>query len=184
MTKNAAEKDRQISPAGSAAAILEIIRDREDRPRSGKIQGVEYTSITRLPNTPSCMKGIIDLRGEITTIIDLEKRIRFFRKSKLPVENSSIIIPDEKLTKARTGILVDDVPVISTFGRGDVNSTSVQGAKKDSAILGIIKKKLKENAHRITGMIIWIDIRHLLVNINPDNHPLQRKSESTAFHTQ
>src|SRR5208337_4325884 len=36
---------------------------------------VEYTSITKLPNTPSYMKGIIDLRGEITTIIDLKERL-------------------------------------------------------------------------------------------------------------
>ena len=33
---------------------------------------VEYTTITKLPNVPAYIKGIIDLRGEITTIIDLK----------------------------------------------------------------------------------------------------------------
>ena len=45
---------------------------------------VEYTSITKLPNTPSYMKGIIDLRGEITTIIDLKERLNILEKSDLP----------------------------------------------------------------------------------------------------
>ena len=36
---------------------------------------VEYTSITKLPNVPDYVQGIIDLRGEITTIIDLKHRL-------------------------------------------------------------------------------------------------------------
>src|SRR5271157_968401 len=36
---------------------------------------VEYTTITKLPNVPAYVKGIIDLRGEITTIIDLKHRL-------------------------------------------------------------------------------------------------------------
>ena len=33
---------------------------------------VEYTRITHLPDTPPHIRDIIDLRGEITTIIDLK----------------------------------------------------------------------------------------------------------------
>jgi purine-binding chemotaxis protein CheW len=36
---------------------------------------VEYTTITKLPNVPAYVKGIIDLRGEITMIIDLKHRL-------------------------------------------------------------------------------------------------------------
>lgn len=126
---------------------------------------VEYTSITQLPNTPTYMKGIIDLRGEITTIIDLKERLNILEKSSQPIENSRIIVLDEKLTKAKTGILVDDVLAVSTFEQGDIDSTSASGAKEDAAILGIIKKKLKEKEQERNELIIWIDIRHLLADI-------------------
>ena len=126
---------------------------------------VEYTSITKLPNTPSYMKGIIDLRGEITTIIDLKERLNILEKSDLPIENSRIIVLDEKITRAKTGILVDDVLAVSTFEHGDIDSTSASGAKEDAAILGIIKKKIKEKEQERNELIIWIDIRHLLVDI-------------------
>jgi purine-binding chemotaxis protein CheW len=126
---------------------------------------VEYTSITQLPNTPSFMKGIIDLRGEITTIIDLKERLNIIEKSDQPVENSRIIVLDEKITKAKTGILVDDVLAVSTFERTDIDNTSASGGREDAAILGIIKKKIKEKEQERHELIIWIDIRHLLQDI-------------------
>jgi len=129
---------------------------------------VEYTTITQLPNTPSYMKGIIDLRGEITTIIDLKERLRIFEKSDQPVENSRIIVLDEKITKAKTGILVDDVLAVSTFERGDIDSTSASEGREDAAILGIIKKKIKEKEQERHELIIWIDIRHLLRDVGEE----------------
>jgi len=126
---------------------------------------VEYTTITELPNTPTYMKGIIDLRGEITTIIDLKERLNIDEKSTQPIENSRIIVLDEKITKAKTGILVDDVLAVSTFERGDIDSTSASSGHEDTAILGIIKKKIKEKEHESNELIIWIDIRHLLADI-------------------
>ena len=62
---------------------------------------VEYTTITKLPNTPSYMKGIIDLRGEITTIVDLKDRLHIQQETEVDEETSRIIVLDEKITKAR-----------------------------------------------------------------------------------
>jgi len=40
------------------------------------VREVSYlTPITRLPNTPHYVEGVIDLRGEVMPIIDLRKRI-------------------------------------------------------------------------------------------------------------
>jgi purine-binding chemotaxis protein CheW len=189
MTKAAGEKGDKISPSGSE----QVQTDGQAAPktaenRSGKLQVVEfllgrehyavdlfdvrevveYTSITQLPNTASYMKGIIDLRGEITTIIDLKERLNIVEKSSQPIENSRIIVLDEKITKAKTGILVDDVLAVSTFEHGDIDSTSASGAKEDAAILGIIKKKIREKEQERNELIIWIDIRHLLVDIGQE----------------
>jgi purine-binding chemotaxis protein CheW len=186
MTKTAGEKGEKISPAETEIITPEEhAAQRKNQHQAGKLQVVEfllgkehyaidlfdvrevveYTSITQLPNTPSYMKGIIDLRGEITTIIDLKERLNILEKSDLPIENSRIIVLDEKITKAKTGILVDDVLAVSTFERGDIDSTSASSAREDAAILGIIKKKIKEKEHEKNELIIWIDIRHLLVDI-------------------
>jgi purine-binding chemotaxis protein CheW len=123
---------------------------------------VEYTPITQLPNTASYKKGIIDLRGEITTIIDLKDRLHIPVDGSGKVEDGRFIVLDEKLTGVKTGILVDDVLAVSTFEQGDVDEASTAGAGDDDAILGIIKKKSKDRENEISELIIWIDIRQTL----------------------
>jgi purine-binding chemotaxis protein CheW len=123
---------------------------------------VEYTPITELPNTPSYMKGIIDLRGEITTIIDLKDRLHIPVKGNQKEEDGRIIVLDEKLTGVKTGILVDDVLAVSTFEKTDVDAASTAGAGDDEAILGIIKKKTKDKESEISELVIWIDIRQTM----------------------
>jgi purine-binding chemotaxis protein CheW len=189
MTKTAGEKGESISSAASGQAEpAGLAAPRKAENRSGKLQVVEfllgkehyaidlfdvrevveYTSITQLPNTASYMKGIIDLRGEITTIIDLKERLNIMEKSEQPIENSRIIVLDEKITRAKTGILVDDVLAVSTFERGEIDNTSASGGREDAAINGIIKKKVKDKDHDKNELIIWIDIRHLLADIGQD----------------
>ncbi|MFA5269123.1 MAG: chemotaxis protein CheW [Methanoregula sp.] len=123
---------------------------------------VEYTPITQLPNTASSMKGIIDLRGEITTIIDLKDRLHIPADPTQKMEDGRFIVLDEKLTGVKTGILVDDVLAVSTFEQGDVDAASTAGAGDDDAILGIIKKKSKDKENEISELIIWIDIRQIM----------------------
>lgn len=123
---------------------------------------VEYTPITKLPNTPSHMKGIIDLRGEITTIIDLKDRLHIPASGKEAADAGRFIVLDEKLTGVKTGILVDDVLAVSTFEKGDVDQASNAGAGDDEAILGIIKKKSRDKENEISELVIWIDIRQTL----------------------
>jgi purine-binding chemotaxis protein CheW len=186
MAKPSSEKVKKQAPSPSVEIpSVEPVEPILDGHQSGKLQVVEfllgkehyaidlfdvrevveYTTITKLPNTPSHMKGIIDLRGEITTIIDLKDRFNILEKSDLTEENSRIIVLDEKNTKAKTGIMVDDVLAVSTFEREDIDSTSASGAREDAAILGIIKKKTKEKEHERHQLIIWIDIKHLLIEI-------------------
>jgi purine-binding chemotaxis protein CheW len=123
---------------------------------------VEYTPITELPNTPSYLKGIIDLRGEITTIIDLKDRLHIPTSGSQKNEDGRFIVLDEKLTGVKTGILVDAVLAVSTFERDDVDEASTAGAGDDDAILGIIKKKVREKDNEVNELVIWIDIRRTL----------------------
>jgi purine-binding chemotaxis protein CheW len=123
---------------------------------------VEYTPITQLPNTASCIKGIIDLRGEITTIVDLKDRLHIPIDASRKDGDGRFIVLDEKLTGVKTGILVDDVLAVSTFEDDDVDKTSTAGAEEDDAIVGIIKKRAKDRENEVSELIIWIDIRQAM----------------------
>jgi purine-binding chemotaxis protein CheW len=126
---------------------------------------VEYTTVTKLPNIASYMKGIIDLRGEITTIVDLKDRLHIAASAETQEENCRIIVLDVKITKAKTGIMVDDVLSVSTFDMSDIDKTSSADTQTDAAILGIIKRKVKDKDHDKNELIIWVDIKYLLKDI-------------------
>jgi len=127
---------------------------------------VEYTTITKIPNVRPYVRGIIDLRGEITTIIDLKHRLNITDGSVVAVDSSRIIVLDDKITKSKIGILVDDVTSVSTFEAKQVDYTSASVSKEDTAILGIIKRKVKVKDKEKNELIIWIDIKKLLSDID------------------
>lgn len=124
---------------------------------------VDYTTITRLPNTPAYIKGIMDLRGEITTIIDLKERLN------IPHENSTtgddsrrIIILDETVTGIKMGIIVDDVLSVSTFDNSDVDRSSASVYTQEESLRGIIRKNVRVRDREVADLIVWIDIHRIL----------------------
>ncbi|WP_321504412.1 chemotaxis protein CheW [uncultured Methanoregula sp.] len=127
---------------------------------------VEYTTITKLPNVPSYVKGIIDLRGEITMIIDLKQRLNITEETMTSLDASRIIVLDDKIAKSKIGILVDDVTSVSTFEGNHVDYTSASVSKEETSIIGIIKRKIKVKDKEINELIIWIDIKQLLSDID------------------
>jgi len=142
---------------------------------------VEYSTITRLPNTPPYLKGVIDLRGEITTIVDLNERLNVAGNSPaISSEGRRIIVLDEKHTPVKMGIIVDEVSSVSTFEESDVDRMASTLNQDDSAILGIIRKKMKLRDKAESELVIWIDIRQILRDIggNAGSH-----DEGTAVKT-
>ncbi len=125
---------------------------------------VEYTRITKLPNSSSYIKGIIDLRGEITTIIDLKQHLGITSGGVSSEEESRIIVLDDKLTNSKIGIMVDDVLTVSTCYKNQVDETATSG-DDTSHILGIIKKKIRDRDRDITELIIWLDVKNLLIEM-------------------
>ena len=81
------------------------------------------------------------------------------------LEASRIIVLDDRMTKSKIGILVDDVTSVSTFEGNLVDYTSASVNKEETAIIGIIKRKMKVKDKETNELIIWIDIRALLRDI-------------------
>ncbi len=70
---------------------------------------IGYQDITSVPQTPSEVKGVINLRGQVIPIIDL--RSRFSMEEKEVTEQTCIIVVEVDLdgSSVQVGIIVDNV---------------------------------------------------------------------------
>ena len=127
---------------------------------------VVYTAITPIPNAPPAVQGIIDLRGEITTILDLRQRLNIALQENIKKETSRILVLDDKITRVKTGVLVDDVLAVSMFEQKYIDTNKEGGNWGDPAILGTIRRKTTEQDKEKTDLIIWIDIRQLTQSLD------------------
>lgn len=132
---------------------------------------VEMLPITPLPRTPSFVVGILNLRGEVTHIIDLAVLLGQ-RPKKDRSAQKIIIIPSDVTRGEHVGIIVDNVQsVTEIMGRhisllGEDISTQIQ-----THIKGIIKITHDDLLDKHTSqknqttLVIWLDIQKILDDI-------------------
>ncbi|AOY78425.1 chemotaxis protein CheW [Clostridium formicaceticum] len=101
------------------------------------VETIEKVSeITRLPNAPYYVKGVINLRGEVIPVVDLRKRFKM--EEKPLTEESRIIILS--LDEMIVGILVDSSSEVITMEKEDIeNANNIISAFEDDYIKGIGK---------------------------------------------
>lgn len=122
------------------------------------VQGIERVmAITRVPRTPSYVKGVINLRGVITPVIDLRERFDHERKE-MDDESRVIIV---SLESYDVGLIVDaandiiDIPIRSIESQpevvGGVESDFIAGiAKIEQRLLVILDlATVLEPIHRV-----------------------------------
>jgi purine-binding chemotaxis protein CheW len=126
---------------------------------------VEASKITPLPHAPSHVRGIIDLRGEITTIIDLRQLLRIKASKDASTANLRFIVMDDTVSSQKTGIVVDEVTSVLTVPVTDIDQATKSGADDGGHILGVIKKEVGERGESRKELIIWIDVRELISNM-------------------
>ncbi|WP_319580443.1 chemotaxis protein CheW [uncultured Methanospirillum sp.] len=132
---------------------------------------VEIQPITPLPRTPPYVIGIINLRGEVTHVIDLA--ILLGQRSRSDRSGQKIIIiPSDVTGGEHVSIIVDNVQsVTEIMGRhvsmlGDDIATQIK-----THIKGIIKithddvLEKRSEVSQETTLIIWLDIQKILHDI-------------------
>jgi purine-binding chemotaxis protein CheW len=93
--------------------------------------------ITRVPRTPSYVKGVINLRGVVTPIIDL--RSRFDLSSSEPTESTRVIIVG--LGDKEVGLIVDAANDVLDVEREMIEpSPEVVGVVEAEYIGGVVKQ--------------------------------------------
>lgn len=102
-----------------------------------QVQGIEKAMhITRVPKTPSYVKGVINLRGVVTPIIDL--RDRFNVKSMVENDDTRIIIIS--LDDMEVGFIVDAANDVMDIPTSSIEpQPEVVGSFEEEFISGVAK---------------------------------------------
>ena len=96
--------------------------------------------ITSVPQTPSFVKGVINLRGKVIPILDL--RSKFGMPAMDYTEKTSIIVVDVRAGQGaiQIGVVVDHVSEVVNIRGDDIENTPTFGASLDTSfILGMAK---------------------------------------------
>ena len=112
-------------------------------------------SITMVPQTPSYLKGVINLRGKVIPVVDL--RLKFGMESIEYNERTCIIVVEISGTgrTVHMGIVVDSVSEVLNIKAGDIEETPNFGTKLNTEyILGMAKSA--------GGIKILLDIDRVL----------------------
>ena len=110
---------------------LEILKVREI---------IGYMDITAVPRMPSHVKGVINLRGQVISVIDL--RAKFGMETQEKTDETCIIVVDisQSGRKLNVGIVVDKVSEVLNISEDAIESPPTFGAAVDTNfILGMGK---------------------------------------------
>ena len=110
---------------------LEILKVREI---------IGYMDVTAVPRTPDYVKGVINLRGQVISVIDL--RAKFGMETAPRTEQTCIIVVDIRQDGRRlnTGIVVDRVSEVLNITAENIEAAPEFGSTIDTSfILGMGK---------------------------------------------
>ncbi|ASJ16087.1 chemotaxis protein CheW [Thermococcus chitonophagus] len=130
---------------GNEEFCLEISKVREIK---------EMMPITRVPNAPDFVEGVINLRGQITTVVNLKKLLGYYDDEDL--SNKKIIIAE--VNGEIVGVIVDAVSDVLTLTEDQIEQPPKTLASKVDMrfIKGIAKIN---NGERL---LIMLDLDKLL----------------------
>lgn len=107
--------------------------------------------ITRLPQTPDFVEGVISLRGDVMPVISLRKKLGM-----LPLDagdDTRIIVL--QLEQGKAGLIVDAVTKVAAVNGNEIEPPPNQiGESAAYHVLGIVKQEEQ--------MMILLDHRHLV----------------------
>ncbi|MCM2678993.1 chemotaxis protein CheW [Echinimonas agarilytica] len=112
---------------------------------------LRYTEIAPVPGAPNYVMGIINLRGNVVTVIDT--RSRFGLVGSEVTDNSRIVIIEAE--KQVIGILVDSVAEVVYLRSSEIDSAPNVGTE-DSA------KFIQGVSNRDDELLILVDLNKLL----------------------
>lgn len=109
-----------------------------------------YSTVTPLPNCPSYVRGVLNLRGVIVPVVDLRRR---FGMTDVDYTNRNAIIV--LVTQGRlAGLLVDDVSDVLDVPRADVHAPPVGVGAAANFVRGLARVG--------DGLMIQVDVEKVI----------------------
>jgi len=127
---------------------------------------VEMIPITPIPRAPAYISGVINLRGEITNIMNLNTLLGL-PDQEVRTNQKIIVLVPEATGGSNVGIIVDDVSSVIQVTDADVDKVG-EGFGSDSSafVKGIIKMKTEDGATDTKkNLIIWIDMEKVIKDL-------------------
>ncbi|KMT65500.1 chemotaxis protein CheW [Catenovulum maritimum] len=112
---------------------------------------LRYTEIAPVPGAPDYVLGIINLRGNVVTVIDT--RSRFGLESAEVTDNSRIVIIEAE--KQVIGILVDSVAEVVYLKSSEIDSAPNVGTEESARFIQGVSNRGSE-------LLILVDLNKLL----------------------
>jgi len=126
---------------------------------------VEMIQITPIPRAPPYISGVINLRGEITNIMNLNTLLGLPHQE-IRDNQKIIVLVAEAASGSNVGIIVDDVISVLQVAQTDIEHLGEGLASEVSSFVkGIIKLKRDDSGKENTGLIIWIDMLKVLEDV-------------------
>ncbi|MCW8994476.1 MAG: chemotaxis protein CheW [Psychromonas sp.] len=112
---------------------------------------LRYSEIAAVPGAPDYVLGIINLRGNVVTVIDT--RSRFGLMPAEITDNSRIVIIEAE--KQEIGILVDSVAEVVYLKKSEIEDAPYVGTEQSSQFIQGV-------TNRDGGLLILVDLNKLL----------------------
>ncbi|MBP2133744.1 purine-binding chemotaxis protein CheW [Methanomicrobium sp. W14] len=119
---------------------------------------VEMMPITPVPRSPEHIAGIINLRGEITNVMNLNC-LMGLDCGKDYVNRKIIVLVPETTGGSSVGLIVDDVQSVLQVNEEDIDQMD-SSLSKEAFVKGIIKMGNAGSTKK--DLVIWIDIEKIL----------------------
>jgi len=121
--------------------------------------------ITPIPRAPAIISGVLNLRGEITNIINLNKLLGV-TDTAIRKDQKIIVLVPQAAGGNNVGIIVDDVKSVIQVAERDIEKLHDNEASDHTTIVkGIIKLKSEDHDKKKKGLLIWIDLEKVLKDL-------------------
>jgi len=126
---------------------------------------VEMLQITPIPRAPHYISGVINLRGEITNIMNLNTMLELVNQEARDNQKIIVLVP-EAVSGSNIGIIVDDVIGVLQVAESDVEHLGEGLASEVSGFVkGIIKLQRDDADKKNTQLIIWLDVQKVIEEV-------------------
>ncbi|MCW9032173.1 MAG: chemotaxis protein CheW [Gammaproteobacteria bacterium] len=142
---------------GDATQFLTFILDDEaygvEILRVQEIKG--WTPVTRIPNTPKYMQGVLNLRGTIVPIVDMRMRFELQRVEYTPVTVIIVLSVKSESGERVIGLVVDSVSDVIDVNAKDIKATPNFGTTLNTEFINGL-------ATSAENMVMLLDVDKLL----------------------